>query len=315
MKILYAAGNRIGSYHQLKRFLSSISKKHIIKTAAYKVSIGGLNIDYNLSSLLNITNPDSKLSFTNGNYIYYRKEIERFAPDLIISDADFYSSVLAGELKIKLWQVSPLNIYYALDKKIKQKIPIHKNYLYLLENNQKRGNYTKYILNNSDKIFVLSHLCDCKYPPPLSSGFEYMRPSFVLGNGNNNIENLIILSKTNKNIIDEYKNKSSVLFSDFPFERYNKMVVEDINNETIYQNYLDGCKNFITDGTAAFLADAFYNQKFTNIIPNYEDIESIICSYMNEYYGVGKIGFSNPSDIDIVLDDKVKFLSEHLENL
>jgi hypothetical protein len=308
VKILYAAGNREGSYYQLKRFIASVNKKHIIKTAAYKIT--NIDIDYNLNALLNITSPNSRQSF-NGNYSYYRKEIEKFSPDLIISDSEIYSSVLANELKIKLWQFSPLNIYYGLDPKIKPKIPIHKNYLYLIESNEKRKE-TKYILNNADRRFVLSHLCDCKYPPPLVYGFEYVRPSFILGDGKTNIDNLIILSKTNKNIIHEYKNKSSVLFSNSTFERYNKMVVEDIDDEIAYQSYLDGCKNFITDGTGAFLADAFYNQKFSNSIPKYDDIESIICSLMNEYCGVGKIGLSDCGDIDIVLNDKVKFLSEHL---
>jgi hypothetical protein len=99
MKILYAAGNRLGSYYQLKRFLNSVSKQnHNIKIAAYKNSTGDLNTDYTLDCLLNFTSPHTTFSF-NGNYTYYSNEIKRFNPDLIISDFEIYTSIIAAQNK------------------------------------------------------------------------------------------------------------------------------------------------------------------------------------------------------------------------
>lgn len=312
MKILYAAGNRIGSFYQLKRFLGAVKHKHSVKIAAYKISMGDLDIDYNLDSLLNITNPDGPISF-NGNYSYYHNEVKRFGPDLIISDLELYSSALANELNVKLWQLSPVNLYYALNPETKQAVGIHKNYSYLIESNHNRFDYTRYILNNSDRKFVLSHLCDCENPPELVSGYEWARPSFVLGNSGREYSNLIILAKSNKKIIDEFKNKNSVLFSDSYLEKYDRMIVENISSDEIYQHCLEQCKYFISDGTAVFLADAFYNQKFSYSVPRYDDIESIVGSYMNEHCSLGKIGSSGePPTIKIKIDENIKFISEHL---
>jgi hypothetical protein len=313
VKILYAAGNRLGSHYQLKRFLNSIANKNYdVKIAAYKVSMGDLDIDYCLDALLNITNPDGPISF-NGNYSYYHNEVKRFAPNLIISDFELYSSVLANELGIELWQVSPINLYYALNPEIKQAVGIHKNYSYLIESNHNRFEYTRYILNNSNRKFVLSHLCDCENPPELIPGFEWARPSFVLGEAKNNYSNVIILSRSNKKLIDEYKNKNSILFTNSFLELYNSMIVEDINSEDIYKNCLDNCKYFITDGTPTFLADAFYNCKYCFSVPRYDDIESIVSSYMNQYCKLGNMNsYGTPLPFKIKINDNIKFISEHL---
>ncbi len=312
MKILYAAGNRLGSNYQLKRFLNSISNKNYnIKVAAYKKSIGDLNVDYTLDCLLNFTNPEGTISFNN-NYSYYYNQVKRFSPDLIISDFDIYSSVLANDLNIKLWQYSPINLYYALDNKTKKSVAIHKYYSHIIESDHKKFDYINYVLNNSDRKFVLSHLCDCENAPTLTNNYEYARPSFVLGDDKNKIDNVVALVRSNKKIINEFKDKNSILFSPYVFEKYNKMIVEDINSD-VYNSCIGNCSRFITDGVGVFLSDAFYNGHFCFSIPRLDDIESIICSYMNEFCGVGKMEIGKPEKIKIKLDDKVKFISEYLE--
>lgn len=314
MKILYAAGNRLGSYYQLKRFLDSVAdKNHTVKVAAYKKSLGDQDVDYTLDCLLNFTNPDGPTSF-NGNYAYYRNEIKRFNPDLVISDLEVYSSMLANELNIKLWQVSPLNLYYALNSKTKQNVGIHKNYSHLLESNHKRSEYINYALNYSSRKFVLSHLCDCENPPELIEGFEWARPSFVLGENIDKYHYVIALAKSNKKIIDEFKNKDSILLSPYMFEKYDMMAVADIDSDA-YKNSLENCKIFITDGTAAFLADAFYNQKYAFSIPRYDDIETIIGSYMNEHCGIGKTDLGSTLQVNIKINENVKFISGYLDEL
>src|SRR5277367_870732 len=100
MKILYAAGNRSGSFFQMKRFLDTI-QNHTVKIAAYKKSSGNINIDYTLDALLNFSGHNENIAF-NGNFIYYCKEIERFAHDLIISDFEIYTSIYAIEHNIPI---------------------------------------------------------------------------------------------------------------------------------------------------------------------------------------------------------------------
>lgn len=314
MRILYAAGNRLGSYYQLKRFLDSVANKnHIIKVAAYKKSMGDLDVDFTLDCLLNFTNPDATISF-NGNYAYYHNEIKRFGPDLIISDLELYTSTLANELNIKLWQVSPINLYYAMDSKVKQASGIHKHYAHFIESDHKKSEYTNYVLNNSDRKFVLSHLCDCEKSLTLLPPYEWARSSFTLGDDTNEFNNVIALAQTNKKIMDEFKNKNAALFSPFVFEQYEKMVVDGIESDN-YANSIQNCNFFISDGTAAFLADAFYNEKYCFTIPRYDDIEAIIGSYMNEYCGIGKIDLGDTKPVNIQINNQVKFISEYLEEI
>lgn len=300
MRILYAAANRFGSFFQLERFLQSVkNQNNIIKIAAYKKSIGTLDIDYMLDALLNFTNPDAGLSF-NGNYKYYYNEIKRFAPDLIISDCEIYTSIIALELNIKLWQVSPILLYNALPDKLKNIIPIYKNHAYLLSHNLLRKDYLNYIINSSDRKFVLSHLCDIETRPDLIKGYEWARPEFILGENDIKVDYLVSLAKDNKTIGKELKNKSVII----------------TNN---YKQYINKCKIFISDGTAAFLADAFYNQKYCLSIPRYDDIETVIASYLNEYCAAGKIVFDSFNievpNIKIHIDDGVRFISEDIGEL
>lgn len=314
MKVLYAAGNRLGSHYQLKRFLNSVGNKNLdIKIAAFKKSLGDLDAHYTLDCLLNFTKPDNGINF-NGNYSYYRNEIKRFNPDLIISDFEVYTSILANELKVKLWQFSPVNLYYALTSSIKQGVGIHKYYSHLIDSNQRRAEYVGYMFANSNRKFVLSHLCDCAAPPALLEDYEWVRPSFVLGESKYNSNYLIVLADSNKKVLDDFKNKNSILFSPFIFESFKNMKNFPTESDE-YKFAVEQCKAFITDGTECFLADAFYNGKYSFSNPRYDDIESITCSFMNEYCGIGKVDFGETDSFSININEKVKFISEYLDEL
>lgn len=312
MKIFYAAGNRLGSYYQLKRFLSStFSLNHDIRIAAYKNSLQDLNTDYTLDCLLNFTSNSSSITF-NGNYGYYSNEIKRFNPDLIISDFDPYTSIIAIELNITLWQYSPTNLYYALSKEQKREIEVRKHNTWLLEESPDRNEYIKEIFAASDRNFVLSHVCDCETPIPLINGFEYVRPSFVLGTNNNTADTVIATAQTNMDTINDFKNKNAILFSPYTFQHYNRLQVKDINNETEYSNSLEDCNTFITDGTAAFTADAFYNQKYCISLPRHNDLETLITAYANQHCNIGSMEICDPKPIKISINEDVKFITEHL---
>ena len=179
MKILYAAGNREGSYLQYARFLQSMRNKNIdLKTAGYQKSIKDLNVDYTLDALINFTKDDSTITI-NGNYRYYQKQIETFAPDLIISDLEIYTSTIATELKIKLWQVSPLLLYFAIPDKIKLDLNIFANNRYTFEFISFGGKSNiNNILNKSNKKLVVSHLCDTQHHTNIKDNYEWLRPEF-----------------------------------------------------------------------------------------------------------------------------------------
>jgi hypothetical protein len=316
LKILYSAGNRLGAYYQLKRFLQSVQhKNYIIKIAVFKKSLGDLDADYMLDSLLNFTNPE-EISF-NGNYSYYSNEIGRFAPDLIISDFEPYTSTIAMERNIKLWQFSPINLYYAVTNDIKYNLGIHKNYFHLLDSSPRRNGYILNLLNNSNRRFVLSHIGDSNYSNMISTNYEWVRPNFILGDGDQKTDYFLALPKSNKNIIGELKNKKSVLFSSFANEHFGDLKTKDLSKEDQYKKYIENCKYFISDGTATFSADAFYNQKYNISNPRYDDIETIITSMVNKYCNFGCISndYNQSGKIEIKLNEKVKFMSEYLGEL
>jgi hypothetical protein len=179
-RFLYVAGNREGSYEQLKRYLRLFKQpKHQFKIAGYKNSLKEINADYCLDALLNFTNPNGPISF-NGNFAYYGKEISKFKPDLIISDFDIHTSIYAIDKGIPLWQVSPALLYYGMSESLKRSVGIHKYNSNLISGDRARHQYIKSILLNSQRKLVISHLCDIEHPPELSYGYEWCRPEFEL---------------------------------------------------------------------------------------------------------------------------------------
>lgn len=296
MRILYAAGNYPSSYFQLERFVSTTKNlKHIIKIAAHKLPYYNFNVDYTLDCLLNFTDPKSDLSF-NGNYNYYINEIKKFSPDLIISDYEVYTANIALELGIDLWNVSPMLLYHSLDKKDKYNLGIKKQYSYIFNAHHIRNKYINFIINNAKKNYIVSHFCDIGYDININN-FEWIRPDFILEN--NSIENKItyVSIKDNKQFI---KHKSFY------------------SSSRSYGEKLNACDFSCNDGSPYLLADSFYNQRFSNIIPRYEDIDSVLYSLMSAKLFTGEIMNDSEmknKDFKIKLNNHIMFLYEHLERL
>ena len=317
-KILYAAGNRFGSYFQLKRFVSSIRNKNIeLKIAAYKSSIGDLDADYTLDCLLNFANTNGSSS-KNGNYRYYRNEIKRFAPDLIISDVEVYSSLIALDLGIKLWQASPLLIYNALKQEIKYNTNIHKHYSFLLDTSFRKKKNIYSIIESSNRKFVVSHLCDINKNINLIDGFEWARPDFILSENISNDIEFFVAGSNYRNIINSVKNTNTSIFSLPSQEIFDGLKINNIYDELSYSDYLGKCKVYISDGSEILTSDAFYNQKPIIFNMRHDDVESIIVSHVSEYFGFGKL-LSNNTNINdmnvsqIMINNSVKFLHEQLD--
>jgi hypothetical protein len=119
MKILFAISDRPSAWLQASVVLNELRPHHQVKLAGYKSLYPHLKkIDYNLSSLkISSENIGKKYNITltpcdHEVFKSYLKIIYDYSPDLIISDHEEYTLAAAHILKIKSWNVSPLNLIY-----------------------------------------------------------------------------------------------------------------------------------------------------------------------------------------------------------
>src|SRR5574339_27283 len=181
LKILYAASNHASAKIQLARFMKAMEgKPYIVKVAAYKKSSPKINIDWTLDCLLNIYKPDH-ISLDNDNFSIYFEQVKYFAPDLIISDLEYFTSHIANVLNTTLWQCSSTMINHALNHEKKYNLGLFKHYSFLLNKNSLQTQRLVNIIDNSNYNFVYSHLGDTGNPPPLKSNFEWIRPYHSVG--------------------------------------------------------------------------------------------------------------------------------------
>lgn len=326
LKILYAASNNIGSKIQLSRFLKeSYDKPYQIKIAAYiKSSPKNVSIDWTLDCLQNIFKPEH-ISLDNENFQTYFSQVKNYNPDLIISDLEYYSSYIANSLNISLWQCSSSLINFALDHNQKYNLGLFKQYYYLFHkvplNNQRVIN----MIDNSNYNFVYSHLGDLNKPPLLDNKFQWIRPYHNVAKKSKIHEHNIVAASLNNNrkIIKLIQNqKDSIIFSQFCEEEYNNITLKDINNYQEYINNLGNSNLFVCEGNTSFLADAFYNGKYSVVVPDIEDTECIINSVYSESAGLSKtihnedlLNYLN-IDIDIpIYNNDITFLHQRIDEI
>lgn len=294
MKILYAASNSYGARIQLSRFLSAMDEsEHQIKVAAYKKSSPkGINIDWTLDALLNIYNP-GLLSTNNDNLSIYYEQVKSYAPDLIISDLEYFTSYVAGSLESTLWQCSSSLISHALSRKERYNLGLFKYHAHSLNRSPEHTQRTLNLIDNSNANFVYSHYGDTYCPPLLQKDYEWIRPYHQIGKDHSPCHHSIVagLSTNDKQILTVLKRYSpdSVVFLESRSEKYENLQVKDIENESEYYCNLRNSERFVCQGQASFLADAFYNGKFSLIYPDYEDTESLINSQLSNKLGLGFI--------------------------
>lgn len=325
MKILYAANNNYNSKIQLSRFLKAINGRgHQIKIAAYiKSSPKSVNIDWTLNCLLNIYKPDV-ISLKNDNLNIYFEQVKAFAPDLIISDLEYFTSYIANVLNIKLWQCSSSLINHALTKREKYNLGLFKHYAYLLNRDPVDTQRTVNLIDNSDCNLVYSHYGDTLHPPAISESFEWIRPYHQASNLYIPCEHNIVaaLHNSNKKILNVLKKQEdSVVFMESCTEKYPNLLVKDIENEEEYYCNLRNSNLFVCQGQGSFLADAFYNKKFSLIYPDYEDAESVINSQLSQKFELGKImayedNIKETETLDVSPEDKaIKQLHQKIAEL
>ena len=99
--------------------------------------------------------------------------------------------------------------------------------------------------------------------------------------------------------------------------------MKDIKNHDEYTCNLHNSNLFICEGQTSFLADAFYNGKFSLIMTNYNDIECVINSVVSERFGYSKMIYEDSKDIDeyfsesvtVNYNENIKLLHERIDLL
>lgn len=320
MKILYAASDREGAQIQLLRLLQA-APNHSYRIAGYKSTLSKINLDWNLESLRDILD-SSLINFDNETLNVYYEQVKSFNPDIIISDLEIYSSYVGNLLGKTVWQVSPNLLHYATPHKEKLAIGVFRSYPQLF-NKSPRYEWTKNIIYNSDKKLVYSHFGDTGAFKP-NEGFEWVRPYHVKGKVSrpchHNVAGVCI--RNNKKFINYVKRYSdAVLFSGFLEESYRGVILKSMSDLDEYQCNLKNCDSLLVQGHSDILADAYYNGKYSIILPNFNEQDCIVNSLYSKQFGLGTLIYDDslvqPMDLnyDPIIDSNIKFLHQHLEAL
>lgn len=293
MKILYAAQNNANARIQLARFLRAMQgSQHQLKVAAYKLSSPkNVNIDWTLNCLLNIYKPDH-ISLENDNLQIYFEQIKYYNPNLIISDLEYFTSYIANVLNIATWQCSSSLINFALKQDDKYNLGLFKHYAYVINRDERHYQKIINLLENSDSNFIYSHFGDTANPPFLKDKFEWIRPYHQIGKTSIPCQHNIVagLMDNNKQALSLLKQyPDSVAFTNFSGEIYQNVLLKGIDNESEYFCNMKNSPLFLCQGQTSFLADAFYNEKYSLIYPDYHDAEAITNSCLSQYLGLGRI--------------------------
>jgi uncharacterized protein (TIGR00661 family) len=326
MKILYAASNNQNAKIQLSRFLDEVGTSHQIKIAAYKKSSPkDVHIDWTLDALLNIYRPDL-LTLHNDNLNIYYEQVKSFEPDVVISDLEYFTSYIANDLNITMVQCSSSLINYALSRGEKYNLGLFKFHAHSLNRDAVLTQKMVNIIDNSNCNFVYSHYGDVEQPPKLREGFEWVRPYHQVAKDYIPCQHFITagLSGSNKRVLDVLKRyPDSVVFMEDCHEQHANLLVKDIRIADEYYCNLRNSAVFVCQGQASFLADAFYNGKFSVIYPDYEDVESITHSHLADKAETGRVTTYEEDLADLVADhniqpnysESVKYLHERIEEL
>lgn len=321
VKILYAAGNMPGSKIQLARFLQAMKDTpYLVKVAAYKSSSPkNVNINWTLDALLNIFKSD--LISKSDVFDNYYQQVKYYNPDLIISDMEYFTSAVANALNIKIWQCSSSLINFATEQK--NNLGLFKNYSFLLQKNDfVKSQRIINIIDNADKKLIYSHLGEASSSPSIKKGFEWIRPYYFLGKESIPCRHDLVagMTKNNKKIISFLKNsQDAVAFTEFPYENYNNVWMKSLSNLEEYFCNIKNCNLFVCDGQTSFLADAFYNNKYSIIMTDLQDLECVANSMYSELYKLGTMIYqsdakvNNYNDVEIKYDKQIYFLHEKID--
>lgn len=295
MRILYSAGNRVGSNSQLIRFLTKLSKEHTIRISAYVRSSRSLpHIDWTLDALHHNVLPKRKAhllrdlfghndipSINLDNVTVFLTEIDYFEPDIIICDDEPIAAHIAKALDVELWYCSPIHMLDGIEWDRGQ-------LRYLSKLRCVRDRLRK--LPEPNKKFVYSPFGDVKFRPILKEGYEWIPPYFTKADGTTNHEYICVINDFDRfGALTKIINSSRydiALISPYD-ETFSNMKHYSVDNEDEYKNLLGGCYKMINTGETSYMADAIYNNKSICVTPSLNDSEALLNAILVKEYSIG----------------------------
>lgn len=287
MKILYSIRDSFSAAEQLSSFKKEIDCKVMGFYQSTK-SLG--NVDWLLDGLyLNASPKDATLAYQKYKlslpkirldlFEILLKDVKRFNPQLIISDIEPISAIIAKILDIPYWSVSSLHLI--------DQVHIPSGFL-----NKKIFNSLRYYLRTlptADKVFISSPFADFF---DFESKTDWVRPYYSISN---EIQEQCLA------IIHPSRQRLQQGLVDYGLEVFDN--AESVN--------LESCEWILTDGHSSNISKALYCG-LGNIYSSYhlDDLETFINSSLLEFLDLGKcLPDLNkiPNQIPNYLDD----LSKH----
>lgn len=317
MKILYAARNNYNSKIQLERFLEHRNEKDIIKIAGYKDNLPSCNVNWTLDACF-LPDGTKHHTFENNDYLnIYESQIIKFAPDLIISDLEIYTSYLAIKLGIRLWHYSNKMYYEAIDFIYKKSaINAFKYYFSSFKKEREKRYKLEDLFNAADKNFVCSHFCDIEEKIILKEGFEYIRPYHYIGKKSAAAEHKYISVDFGKFDVIKYLSGKDdcILFSE-SMTPYDGIIIKNYKDKEEYKCNLANCDIFVCSAESSLMADAFYNNRKIKLLrdqPSKENIFNYLMYHRLYEYLIEDDLIIHPEP---KIDKAIKFLHEKIEEL
>lgn len=300
MRVLYAANNSINSKLQLIRFRENFLNLDI-KYSAYVNKKFSFNIDWNLNSLLNINKPEH-LGLDNPNFEIYLSQIKSWAPDLIISDLEFFTSNAALILNIPLWNYSSSLLKYGVHSIQKQYTNINEQYSFLLKKNYIKEQSIQNLIINAERNFICSHLGDAAPELVLNNNIEWVRPFYKQGKYSKICYHdcVAISLNNNRKLLSLVKTKDNVLFTECVNEYFNNFEIKEINNDKEYACNLYNSDLIVCEGESTILSDIYYNGKYCYILNNFNDPDSLLASLFNNKYNLSSLLTTNLTKFDLI---------------
>jgi uncharacterized protein (TIGR00661 family) len=290
MKIIYSAGNRVGSSSQLFRFFNKVSNEHNIKIAAYINSSDHFShINWTLDSFYNKYS-DKKVSklkkiieskhmprISVKEAINFLEDVDRFEPDLIISDGEQISALIAASLGVRLWYCSPLLLLVNMNCN-----EIETKYRHSLEN-------TKRIISelpDAERNFIYSPFELVKERFSTKENYEWITPYHhsVESLEKDETSYLAVVPDSQRQL----KIQKTLKCSLDNFSLYNNSFESSKEKKLKYTKQLSVASWVFTTGETSYLSDAIYNNVDKMCIsPCMKDSESLLNASLVRAFGLG----------------------------
>lgn len=319
MKIYYASGNKRNSKYQCDRFLQNIGTHHIVNIAAYEDYKPNCNINWTLDSLHSICHPE-KFDTKSDEFEVLKHQIKTFNPDLVISDFEYFTSMAALDLNIPLWQYSSSLVAHGLIQSNKNYSGIFNNFAYLLFNNRALRDKYLFLIKNSNKNIINSHLVDTPYTPEIRENFIWSRPYHKIGKLSEVCKHNLVarIEDNNRKAISFFSKENDVVIFSKNVENYKNLITKNSLDENEYYCNLANASAFICRGESQLLADAFYNKKYSFIILDDMDKECVINGSICQHLLTGKIvkekvDFRKINDIEVEYNPIASYIHEYID--